>query len=66
MILRVFKGKTIVMVSHYLPLACAADHVIMVDKGQVLASGTHQELMRSCAAYRGLVDEQTYQEVCAR
>ena len=65
-ILRVFKGKTIVMVSHYLPLACAADHVIMVDKGQVLASGTHQELMRSCAAYRGLVDEQTYQEVCAR
>lgn len=64
-ILTVFKGKTIIMISHDLSLVGAADKIAVVDQGKILACGTHCELMESCTLYKELVDEQAYQEVYA-
>lgn len=64
-ILTTFKGKTIVMVSHDLSLVGAADHIVVVSDGQVLSCGKHQDLLKSCALYKELVDEQAYEEVYA-
>lgn len=64
-ILRVFKGKTILMVSHDLGLVGAADQIAVVDQGKVISCGTHNTLMAQCPLYKDLVDEQAYQEVYA-
>lgn len=64
-ILNVFKGKTILMVSHDLALVGTADKIVVVDQGKIVSSGTHCDLMKSCALYKDLVDEQAYQEVYA-
>lgn len=60
-----FKGKTIVMITHELNFIAGADQIIVLNKGQVENCGTHQELLKSCEVYRGLVEEQSYQEVFA-
>lgn len=64
-ILTTFKGKTIMMVSHDLSLVGAADQIVVVNGGQVLACGKHEELLSSCTLYKELVDEQAYEEVYA-
>jgi len=64
-ILTAFKGKTILMISHDLSLVGTADQIIVVNKGKILSTGTHRELMDSCPLYHELVDEQAYQEVYA-
>lgn len=64
-ILTTFTGKTIVMVSHDLSLVGAADQIVVVNGGQVLACGKHEALLSSCALYKELVDEQAYEEVYA-
>lgn len=64
-ILTTFKGKTILMVSHDLSLVGAADHIVVVNDGQILSCGKHKELLQSCTLYKELVDEQAYQEVYA-
>ncbi len=64
-ILNTFKGKTILMVSHNLSLVGAADRIVVVDQGKILATGTHSELIENCGLYRELVEEQAYQEVYA-
>lgn len=65
-ILRTFRGKTVLMVSHDLSLISAADQIVVVDQGQVKAAGAHTRLLESCPLYRELVDEQAYQEVFAQ
>jgi len=35
-----------------------ADHIVVLDEGRVVGSGTHDELMRSSAEYREIVESQ--------
>lgn len=42
---RVTEGKTVVYISHRLSSATLADRIIVLDKGQIIESGTHGELM---------------------
>lgn len=60
-----FQGKTIVTVTHELNFIAGADQIVVLSEGKVADSGTHQELMERCGAYRELVEEQSYQEVFA-
>jgi len=60
-----FAGKTIVAVTHELSFIAQADQIVLLHQGKVEGIGTHEELMASCAAYRELVEEQSYQEVFA-
>ncbi|MBR4906222.1 MAG: ABC transporter ATP-binding protein [Clostridia bacterium] len=63
MIIDLFPGKTKLMITHDLRLLAQVDNVIYMEDGQVKDSGSPEELMQRCEAYRSLVlcDE----EVCA-
>jgi ATP-binding cassette subfamily B protein len=60
-----FPGKTIVTVTHELAFVSEADQIIVLDAGKVVGCGRHEELLERCDTYRGLVEEQSYQEVFA-
>jgi len=45
------RGRTTIIVSHRPATVASADRVIFLDKGVVVASGTHEELSRSCPRY---------------
>jgi ATP-binding cassette subfamily B protein len=48
------RGATTVMVTHKLYVAARADIIAFVDGGQVIASGSHQQLMSTCDSYAEL------------
>ena len=45
---------TILIVAHRLSTVIDSDRIFVVDKGKIVASGTHQELLRSCQFYHDL------------
>ena len=53
-----FYGKTVVIVAHRLSTVRNADNIIVLDKGEVIEQGTHQELTQKRGAYYQLVKEQ--------
>ena len=42
---RVTENKTVVYISHRLSSAALADRIIVLDKGSIIESGSHSELM---------------------
>nr|WP_309247278.1 ABC transporter transmembrane domain-containing protein [Shewanella sp. VB17] len=49
---RLMEGKTTLIIAHRLATVLNADRILVLDKGQVVASGHHQELMLSSDLYR--------------
>ena len=47
-------SRTIMMIAHRLSTIVNADAIFFVDKGKVIASGTHEQLMQTCDGYREL------------
>lgn len=47
-------GRTVLMVAHHLDSVVAADHIVVMDGGEVAGQGTHDELIAGCAAYQQL------------
>ena len=45
-------GKTTLIIAHRLSTVINADRIFVFDKGEIVASGRHQELMQSNALYR--------------
>ena len=45
-------GKTTLIIAHRLATVLNADRILVMEKGQLVASGTHQELMKSSELYR--------------
>lgn len=52
------KDHTIVIVAHRLSTIIDADIIYLIDKGKVAASGTHEELLKSCKLYKELYDNE--------
>ncbi|MCR5824314.1 MAG: ATP-binding cassette domain-containing protein [Lachnospiraceae bacterium] len=48
------KGKTVIVVAHRLSTIVDADQIVVVDKGTICASGTHEELLKSSDLYRSM------------
>ena len=48
------KGKTLVVIAHKLPAIMNADQICVIDHGKLIATGKHQELIRSCPEYQKL------------
>lgn len=49
---KVLAGKTVVTVAHEARTVKDADRIIVLEQGEVVGSGTHDELMNSCGEYR--------------
>lgn len=48
-------GRTIIMMTQRASVARCADRIYLMDSGNVVASGTHEELIRSCPYYSDIV-----------
>ena len=48
------KDHTVVIVAHRLSTIIDADVIYVIDKGRVIASGTHNQLLTSCDYYKNL------------
>ena len=53
-----YRGKTVVVVAHRLSTVCHADQIIVLDRGRVVESGTHDSLVALRGAYYHLVRNQ--------
>lgn len=50
------KGRTSIAVAHRLKTVENADQIVVLDKGEVINCGTHEQLMISCPTYRKIVE----------
>ena len=50
-------GRTQILVAHDLSTVKNADKIILIDKGKILAEGTHTELLKSSPFYAQLIRE---------
>lgn len=51
------RGRTVIVIAHTASTIQDADNVIVLDRGQVVASGTREELEKSNTFYRQLIQE---------
>ena len=52
------RGISCIVIAHRLSTVRDCDEIIVLDKGQVVERGTHQELMRQKGAYAELVSNE--------
>ena len=52
------KNKTIILISHRLYNVRKSDNIYVLDKGNIVESGNHEELMKKEGLYFNLVEEQ--------
>ncbi|HEX2616455.1 MAG TPA: ABC transporter ATP-binding protein, partial [Flavobacteriales bacterium] len=55
---RITKGRTSIVIAHRLSTVQNADRILVIDKGEIIEQGSHQELLATNGAYRKLYDLQ--------
>ena len=55
---KLMEGRTTIMVAHRLSTIQHADKIIVMHKGRIQESGTHQELLHTAGMYRKLYELQ--------
>lgn len=53
-----FKGHTMIIVAHRLSTVCNADQILVMDKGRIAESGSHEELIKLRGIYYSLIKNQ--------
>ncbi|MDE0560512.1 ABC transporter ATP-binding protein [Algoriphagus sp. NF] len=56
---KIMKDRTSVIISHRVSSAKLADHIIVLDDGELIEQGTHETLMDKRGAYAELYEKQT-------
>ncbi len=55
---RVMAGRTSIVIAHRLSTILAADLILVMDRGQIVERGTHEELLRAGGLYSQLYETQ--------
>jgi ABC-type multidrug transport system fused ATPase/permease subunit len=58
----VAKGRTTISITHRLASAAVSDHIFVLNQGELVEDGTHEELMRAGGLYQYLYNEQMHME----
>lgn len=56
------KDKTVIIVAQRISTILNADQIIVLEEGRMVGKGTHEELMKSCEAYREIALSQLGEE----
>jgi subfamily B ATP-binding cassette protein MsbA len=57
---KLMQNRTSIVIAHRLSTIKEADRIIVIDGGQIVEEGKHQELINSQGLYKKLVDMQTF------
>ncbi|NLW90736.1 MAG: ABC transporter ATP-binding protein [Syntrophomonadaceae bacterium] len=57
-IVDLYAGKTVVFVSHHLSTITMADKILLIENGEIVENGSHQDLMKSAGKYAFLFNLQ--------
>ena len=55
---KALEGRTGIIIAHRLSTIRNADKIAVFDKGRIVDTGTHDELLGRCEVYRGLVEHE--------
>ena len=58
----IFQGPISFVIAHRLSTIRTADRILVIEKGQIIESGTHQELLAHKGHYHALYTHQFQQE----
>ena len=59
---QIMEGKTSVIISHRISFILGADHILVLDKGQIIEQGSHQDLIDKKGYYHELYQKQLVEE----
>ena len=54
------KNRTTIVIAHRLSTIKKADHIIVMEKGNIVERGTHDELLKNSKVYENLYKKQVY------
>ncbi|MHC4912498.1 MAG: ABC transporter transmembrane domain-containing protein [Planctomycetota bacterium] len=54
----IMKGRTSFVIAHRFSTVITADVIVVMDDGQIIARGQHDQLMQSCSLYQSLYETQ--------
>ena len=58
----IMKDRTTIIISHRISTVKAADHIIVLNDGSIVESGTHDELLKKNGIYTGIYETQLLQD----
>ena len=50
-LLNILEGRTCIIIAHRLSTVTFADHIVVLDEGEIVESGTHQQLLEQKGYY---------------
>ena len=57
---KMMENRTSLIIAHRLSTIQKADHIVVMEKGDIIEQGSHQELMQKNGTYRKLVELQNF------
>jgi len=57
------KGKTVIFISHQLSAAATADRIFVMDNGEIVQIGSHEELVSQKGLYQSLWNQHKLEEI---
>ena len=55
---KLFGDKAVLVIAHRLSTVVNADEIVVVEEGQIVDRGTHQDLLKRCDLYKKLIGAQ--------
>ena len=62
----IMKGRTSILISHRVSTVCAADWIVVLDHGEIVERGTHEQLLVRGGYYADLYQKQLLEEELER